>query len=318
MAIELWSRKQGYIKPAAQPLYAVPGAAEFPSTFRERSWRWVGTLFQSLELHGPMGDTDFDSASTWHRLYEDLLAAYGRPRLYARPTSLATQLTAARGHGSRPELTPEEELHAHVVRCPDIEVIDFISAALQVASSVAIESGNQGQFHTVEMQVDELEQILKEEGIGYRPARGDLLRLDDDFTHEETIAPALRVLATGRFGAADIEFTDALADYRHGDYGDAITKANAAFESTLKILTGRHKGTAGDLIKELRKLPVPPQLVAGADSYFKLMQTVPAIRNEESSAHGRGARAVAADQPLAQFVLSQAAAFISFLAAQQT
>jgi hypothetical protein len=315
--IELWSRKHGYIQPPAELLHAEQDSRRFPTSFRERGIRWVDSLFTSIQMYSPMGDVSNEASASWTRLHTELRAKYGRARFVRPKAALIDQLVDARGNDTLYEDAPAAELAAHVRQCPDTEVMDFISAGLQIAAEI---TGIDYQLHLderVDEHVNELNRIFAEEGIGYRCVRGDLIRFDDDFTHGEAIAPALESLRRGRFGKADSEFTSAVTDYRCGDYPDAITKANAAFESVLKIITGEQHKTAGDLIKELRKLTdVPGSLITGADHLYKLMQAVPAVRNQQSSSHGGGAANNGPDRPLAQLILTLVAGFIVYLAAQ--
>jgi hypothetical protein len=158
-------------------------------------------------------------------------------------------------------------------------------------------------------------EICEEEGIGYRWSEGELVRFDSSATHELAVEPAMVLLADPRYSNADAEFRRALECYRSGDWRDAITNANAAFESVLKLATGRPNDTAGSLITEARRQGLIPAYTEGAaEGLGKLMNLVPAVRGQQGSSHGLGDREAEADEALAQLVVSAAAAFIVFVA----
>lgn len=83
-----------------------------------------------------------------------------------------------------------------------------------------------------------------------------VVRAEDEVTFKEAVAPALSVLSAPHFEAANLEFRDALDEYRKGHYGDCLTKCGSAFESVMKIVCKRNgwafdanKDTAGPLLK---------------------------------------------------------------------
>jgi hypothetical protein len=237
------------------------------------------------------------------RLYDGLCAAYGRrplvpPREMNRRVLSVTDMTAG------------EQLPAHLAVCPDNEVIDFIAAVFQVSTEI-VESSRGPELGEEFGAL--INRIFEEEGIGYRWVAGQIIRFDEPVTHDHAIKPAIELLHDGAFGAANDEFAAALEAYRAGRWRDAITNANAAFESTLKIRTGKPNLVAGDLIREARKQGVIPVYLADAVEHLeKLMHAVPAVRGQEGP-HGLGDRPPAADQHLAQLVISLAASFILFM-----
>lgn len=131
-----------------------------------------------------------------------------------------------------------------------------------------------------------LNAVCEEEGVGYRWTDGELIRFDDPVAHAEAVEPAMELLAAGQFGQANAEFRRTLECYRSGAWRDAITNANAAFESVLKVVTGKHNLTAGPLIAEARRQGViPGYMQSSAENLAKVMNVVPAVRGQEGP-HG--------------------------------
>jgi len=64
---------------------------------------------------------------------------------------------------------------------------------------------------------------------------------DSELVHSSAIEPALQLLRGSDFRAANIEFLEALEDFRKADYGDCLTKCGSAFESVLKVICARKK-----------------------------------------------------------------------------
>jgi hypothetical protein len=252
-----------------------------------------------------MGDVVNAEHDSIKRLLEELCSAYGR--------GLLVQYTDAdRRHDLR---SPDQQLPDHVDVCPDLEVLDYVDAVFQISASIIEQQGGGDPVEEPRRLGAEINKIFEEEGVGYRWTDGRLVRFDAEITHTEAVVPAIAVLANERFGAAGAEFDEAVADFARGAYRDALTNANAALESVLKVLTGKTSGTAGDLIGEARRQGlIPKPLGASVENLEKLMHGIPAIRAQEGSSHGLGDRTGLADERLARLILTMTAAVIVFLA----
>lgn len=68
-----------------------------------------------------------------------------------------------------------------------------------------------------------------------------VIRRDSELLYDSAIAPALVLLASDDYKAANAEFLDALEDFRRGDFGDCLTKCGSAFESVMKVICHRRK-----------------------------------------------------------------------------
>lgn len=239
----------------------------------------------------------------------DLAEAYGRSILV--PLSLTEGLVA-----SSEARQPRRQLAAHLARCSDFEVLDLVDATvqkvIQLLTAGLVMGDITSDIHAISSRFNE---ICEEEGAGYRWSEGELVRFDSSATHELAVAPAMTLLADPEYANADAEFRRALECYRASAWRDAITNANAALESVLKLATGRSSGTAGFLIAEARRQGLIPRYTEGAaENLVRLMNLVPAVRGQQGSSHGLGDREMEADEHLAQLVVSTAAAFIVFIA----
>jgi len=115
-----------------------------------------------------------------------------------------------------------------------------------------------------------------------------LIRTDSEFLHVETVRRPLSLLREAQLSEAAKQFEDAVREWSEENYADAITDANSAFETVMKFILNRHKGTASQLIKELSKRGyLPPYMESGVTQLADLMETLPRLRDAESDAHGK-------------------------------
>jgi hypothetical protein len=207
------------------------------------------------------------------------------------------------------------QIPLHLATCEDFGVLDVVDATFQKMVQLLGSPMDWQSRDLLDARAERFNEICQEEGIGYRYTAGELVRFDNAATHELAVKPAVVLLADARYANADAEFRRALECYRSEHWRDAITNANAALESVLKVITGRSSGTARSLIAVARQQNLIPGYAEGAaDNLVKLMNLVPAVRGQQSSSHGLGERTVEADEHLAQLVMSTAAAFIVYIA----
>ncbi len=308
MPIKLWQRKQGFVQPP-DPIHASLGSNRFPASFRTRVQGWSIEALHRCEWGTSMGEVQNPIDESLRSFCADLAEAYGRSILV--PLSLTEGLVA-----SSEARHPRRQLAAHLDRCSDFEVLDLGDATVQKVTELLTAGLVMGDITSdIRAITDRFNEICEEEGIGYRWSEGELVRFDSSATHELAVEPAMTLLADSDYANADAEFRRALECYRAGAWRDAITNANAALESVLKLATCRSSGTASSLIVEARKQGLIPSYAEGAaESLVRLMNLVPAVRGQQGSSHGLGDRQVEADEDLAQLVVSTAAAFIIFIA----
>ena len=168
--------------------------------------------------------------------------------------------------------------------------------------------------------IDELNERFRRAGVGYQFEDGKIFRVDSELIHSHVVRPALRFLGQSGFEGPRDEFLQAHAHYRAGETKDAITDANNAFESTLKVICDKRGwryskgGRASDLLKVVRANGLlPDYLDASFDQLTATLKSgLPMVRNEEG-AHGQGATTVRTPDYVAAYALHLAAAKILFL-----
>ena len=123
----------------------------------------------------------------------------------------------------------------------------------------------------------------KDDGSLLRVVRADL-----EFLYEETVRRPLALLRDAEFIAAAKQFEDAVKEWSDENYGNAITDANAAFESVMKTILSKGSGNAHDLVKELVKRGyLPPYMESGANQLADMLEMLPRLRDKEGDVHGK-------------------------------
>jgi hypothetical protein len=176
-----------------------------------------------------------------------------------------------------------------------------------------------GVTRTPDDAIAELNERFRLAAFGYRFENSQIIRIDSEFVHAEIVKPSLVLLSDKRFSAPQEEYLIAHGHYRAGDFGDAVTNANNAFESTMKVICDiegwqYNKGDrASDLIKIMRKNGLLPDYTEKAfDAFLSTLQHgLPTVRNN-AGGHGKG-NAPATPQYLAAYAMHLAAANIVLL-----
>ena len=114
--------------------------------------------------------------------------------------------------------------------------------------------------------IESLNNAFRRHDLGYFFTSGFIVRIDHTFIHAEIVEPAIALLHEVEFKGASDEFLSAHRHFRRGEFKDAITDANNAFESTLKTIcrkrgvpvTGKEKTEA--LVDSVMKVVVPPYM----------------------------------------------------------
>jgi hypothetical protein len=123
--------------------------------------------------------------------------------------------------------------------------------------------------------------------MGYRFEYGYIVRIDSELLHAQVVAPPFKLFHDQRFSGPHSEYLLAHDHYRAGRTSDAITNANSAFESTMKIICHlkgwEYKGDrATDLVKVLRANGLfPHYLDVSLDQLIAAMKSgLPVVRNK--------------------------------------
>ena len=169
--------------------------------------------------------------------------------------------------------------------------------------------------------IAELNERFRRAGVGYSYESGKITRVDSELIHSQVVQPALLFLNQPGFEGPREEFLDAHAHYRSGEYRDAITDANSAFESTVKAICNQRGwefspgASASELLKTVRSNGLLPNYLD--NSFDQLAATLssglPRVRNNEG-AHGQGATPAKTPAYVAAYALHLAATNIVFLA----
>jgi hypothetical protein len=224
-----------------------------------------------------------------------------------------------------------DRVRSFIGLAPDDALLDIVDIAVAfIDVDVRDYQGRQAPSHLRYCQVamgpdDALREVdvrLREAGTVYRVADGAITKSTDDFSHEAAVVPALQALAAPGFENALKEFHDALAAYRGGKYDIVLQKANHAFESTMKVISGKMRWPYEETAtaKKMLDVMMSNRLVAPMrDSALKALATLlesdlPTLRNKMPSAgHGAGEKKADIPEPVAAYAVNVAAANIRLL-----
>ncbi|MBN1547014.1 MAG: hypothetical protein JW902_10170 [Syntrophaceae bacterium] len=252
----------------------------------------------------------------WEEMGQSLQHLYGRPVL-----------------SNNPRLAPVEDVCYFVTTCETAHFLDFIEQTFKIEETrrilndenVLVEAIN--EIFRVESSPYHLTSMVKVQepnpktsgrfsgGMIIRTvAYPRVIRAEDEVTHSEAVGPALSTLMAPHFEAANLEFRDALDEYRKGHYGDCMTKCSSAFESVMKVLCKRNgwpvnedKDAAAALLKMIiSKTTLNP-------FFEQPLMLIATMRNRLSSSHGGGTVARMPERHIAQYAITSTAAAIVLL-----
>lgn len=284
---------------------------DVPTATRNRVVLWCNEAFSNSRTQDSSGDY---SSEFWHQVHRLLRYRHGRFQLYG---------------GARPPASPVEDSVAFLTTCRGEEFLDFLEYIFHVDCL----------FHVAlpeNQLVDELNDLLRQDDLPYHVtnmaketveetingrkakvvktvAYPRVIMRENDVLHSETIVPALTLLQRPAFKTANVEYLEALEDYRKGDFGDSLAKCGSCFESVLKILCDR-KGwpyrqtdTASSLVRTVLDN-------TSLDNYFEpVLMIVATLRNRLSKSHGAGPSMRKVPRHLARYALHASAAAILLL-----
>jgi hypothetical protein len=299
--LDLYSKRQKRLRGESPDVYQY---SELPSPFRVQA-----TLILTDVFSNPM--TGWEERQRYFRMIHDALAReYGMFKLSKRLDHTGDYQTALFEFFGTAEVE---------------QALDVIEVSFRVANWAS--EGDSHRYSRLcaklkpSQGIEELNERFKEHGIGFQFESNQIIRVDSQFLHQETIKPALRVLSARRFAGANDEFLSAHEHYRSGRYAEAVNECLKALESTLKVIcqTRRWPFKETDTAKTLLDIVFANNLIPDyMQSQFGGLRSVlesgvPTTRSRES-AHGAGATPRAIPAHLAAYVLHQTAASILFLA----
>jgi hypothetical protein len=204
--------------------------------------------------------------------------------------------------------------------CDTDRALDVVELCFKLFEASLKDTYNQSCVKIVDDMIYELNVRFKEEGFGYKYESGMIMKITDEFTHNEVIKPVLKLLSDSAFKGAEEEFLSAHLHYRKSENKECITDCLKAFESTMKIICKKKKyqikdnPNAKDLISKLfEEKYIPLFLQSNFTSLQSLMESgVPTIRNR-LSAHGQGDKDIDPDSNITEYVIHLTASNILFL-----
>ena len=165
--------------------------------------------------------------------------------------------------------------------------------------------------------VEEINDSMRENGIGYQIVDGGLTVQTEQVISEEITNPCLIALFDNDFYEADIFIKDAFDAYKAGSFEEAVNNAYKALENIIYGLCQRNEIEVSNgekipamLRKLLKEEDGPNQIKEHCDSIITIMQTAASIRNERS-AHGREVKVI--NSALVRYVLDTVCVDILFL-----
>ena len=210
-------------------------------------------------------------------------------------------------------------IHKYLMECSLTEFFDCIEIFLHIKTGY-------GEGHRLREAIKDINNIFSMDKIGYEIVETHfedlkylIIRIDSKYLHNEVIKKTLTLLYGNSFKAALNEFENALEKYTKKEYPEAITYANSAFESIMKMIVGKDNLDAGQLIAELKKLEIrgtkflPSHYENFGIEIKKLLNCLPITRNEKGMPHGKGSKIESVDKSFAEFALHLSGSFIVFL-----
>jgi len=229
--------------------------------------------------------------------------SYGRGRLYlAELVNFLLQ-----------EQDPEKALDAIELsfKCIDILTRDFDYLRRGNYDKVADDA------------IAELNARFREHGVGYQ-FDGEIIRVDSQLLHAETVKPALALLREPEYKGVQVEFLTAHEHYRHGRRKEALIESLKALESVMKSICAKRqwKHDPAASAKPLFQTLFDNGLIQPFwNSHFSALRAtleagVPTVRNKLGG-HGQGSEVVEVPDFLVGYVLHLTAAAIVFLVAAE-
>jgi len=220
-----------------------------------------------------------------------------------------------------------EAVLGYLLNCDDYErcldVIEFFFRFIQnyVAANYYKYKLNTTSSQEPDDAIEELNKRFKENGVGYEFASGELIRIDSQFIHSETVKPVLSLLKSNKvYSGANQEFLKAHEHYRHKRYKECLVESLKSLESLMKGICKQHSWDfkESDPAKKLiniclyQKL-VPEYLQNQFSSLRVVLESgVPTIRNKEGG-HGQGADVTTVPKHFASYTLHLTASNLLFL-----
>jgi len=289
---------------------------DIPATFRNRVLLWCNEVFSnSRSAYGK-----YDHTSTfWEEIHRFLQYRHG-----------LIQLSSSR----YPTASPTEDALIFLAGCPGEAFLDFLEYIFRVdclfhiglPEPQLVEELNSLlrtdnlPYHVTDFVKETVREVVNQHPFAGREmtvvktvAYPKVIMRESEVMHVQAIDPALKLLQRPEFKSANIEFLEALEDYRKDDFGDCLTKCGSAFESVMKILCAR-KGWPYSQTDPASTLVKTVLGNTSLDSYFEsTLMIIATLRNRLSKAHGAGTGSRNIPRHLARYALNATASAILLL-----
>lgn len=212
------------------------------------------------------------------------------------------------------------ELVGFFLREKDVErVLDVVEVSFQLIDEATRSFYDESQI--ADDAVKDLNARFREHGVGFQFNGGQIVRVDSEYVHSETITPAIRLLHEKRYAGAQQEFLNAHRHYRKGETKEALNDCLKALESVMKTICDKRRwrypknATAKALIDVCFDNELIPEFWQSQYAALRtlLESSVPTGRNKLSG-HGQGTAPVAVPGHIAAYMLHMTASAIVFLA----
>jgi hypothetical protein len=264
-----------------------------PSRVRTRIW---GALQRFNDGFQTVDDTGWQEwTDTMAVTYTFLAREYGTPSLTAYVGDDNSRGVVGLDH--------------FVQRCYPAQLLDVVEGHY-----LQLDAGERRELFQ-----QEVNRILREEAQPWRMSAGELFMLDSQFLDTEVLARTEELLSANNYAGALDEFRDARNELTAGETREAIAKAQAAFESTMKTILGAHDGNASSLIRDLVAKgffdDLPPNTQASAFGEAVLLAL--AFMGNRLGRHGQGQEVVEVPRHYGELAVHLAGSFIRLLVERQ-
>jgi aromatic ring-opening dioxygenase LigB subunit len=199
-------------------------------------------------------------------------------------------------------------IHEWLMGC---SIKDFLQT-IEIFIDIRIKDSSRDWQNRLSNTITEINEIFRNDKIGYEIVSGRFIRKDSEYLHEQVIKQTINLLYTNDFKGPLVEFQKALDHYIRKEYKDTIQEANNSFESTMKsVLTKLNINFSSDDTAEM----LLDRLIQKEFIYKytkSLFIGLPVIRNKQSG-HGHGIDPKEVNQSYAELALNLAGTFIVFL-----
>lgn len=201
-----------------------------------------------------------------------------------------------------------------------IDIIELSFRAINHLTHDYSYKNTNGGSKRADEAINELNNRFKEHGVGFQFIENEIIRIDSELLHVETVKPALMLLNQKNYEGAQQEFLSAYEHYRHGKYKEALNDCLKAFESTMKSICDKHKwtyppkATVNALIKVCFDNNLIPSFWQQQLTSLRstLESAIPTARNNLSG-HGQGETPTTIPAYLVAYMLHMTASTLVFL-----